>query len=531
MAKPATSASTPSSQKASRDNKAKKERDASTMKAIADGVERWMQRAAYLMLVLALSYRYFAGLGPALPAVCKLFRFGCPPKPVAYSGTVHPAFRSIQNTFLRNFQIGDELGSSFTAYVGGKKVVELYGGYTDYNFTVPYSPSNLQLVFSSSKAVTGIVVTTLIDKGLLDYDDPVAKHWPEFAEGGKERVTVRDLLTHRGGVAGLDSARLPNVTNIHDLDVIASIIAGQPHNFDGEPVQAYHATTRGWYLNELVRRVDPSHRSIGVILREDVIPILGPGHEFYFGLPKEEHDRVARLHGYPMAQILFQIVTPGWLQEKLGTKPFPKVMVEAFLDKASFSHKVLIKSGPETGVEEWPQRFNDHRIWEAEGPSFGGMTNSRTLARFAAFMANHGSLDGKTLISEKTYRRAHEQLPRTLDAVMKKNLTFVNSGWGVMKDVFTPNFTWTGWAGAGGSMIWWNSEYNIAFSYVMNFCHVDSVGDRRSHAIAAEFVKVVKALKESGVDLNNLPDAAVEVGEQKGEEEPEGDDDGGKDEL
>ncbi|KAJ3182784.1 hypothetical protein HK101_009883 [Irineochytrium annulatum] len=498
----------------------------------ASGVlARWTERAAYVVLVLAILHRYFVGLGPALPATCKILRVGCPPKPVAHSGYVHPAFRTLQTAFLKNFNIGDELGSSFTAYVGGKKVAELYGGYRDYNFTMPYDKSVLQLVFSSSKAVTGIVVTRLIGEGLLEYDDPVAKHWPEFADGGKERVTVRDLLTHRGGVAALDDHRLPNVTIIGDLDAMASLLAGQPHNFDGEPVQAYHVTSRGWYLNELVRRVDPTGRSIGAILREDVVPLLGPEHDFHFGLPRHLHDRVSLLHEFPMAQTLFQVVMPAWAQERLGTTPFPQGMMDAIGDKSSYAHKVLIKGGVQTRVDGW-QRYNDHRIWEAEGPSFGGITNAKTLARFAAFMANNGTLDGQTLISKTAFQKAHEQLPETLDAVMHRMITFTGSGFGVMKDVFTPNFTWTGWAGAGGSMIWWNTEYNVAFSYVMNFCHVDSVGDRRSHAIAAELVKVVKALRDSGVDLNNLPDAPVDgQAKVKGEDEGAEDKFARKDEL
>lgn len=128
----------------------------------------------------------------------------CPDFTTTFSGHVAPGYEGVREAFTQNFYDGWEVGASFSVYVNNKHVVELYGGFHDQQFSETYDNDSLQLVFSSSKVVEGIVLTHLVDKGLLDWDVKVSEIWPEFGQGNKENVTLRCLLTHRAGVTYLD---------------------------------------------------------------------------------------------------------------------------------------------------------------------------------------------------------------------------------------------------------------------------------------------------------------------------------------
>lgn len=165
-------------------------------------------------------------------------------------------------------------------------------------------------------------------------------------------MTVAELMGHRGGVAYLDPDRVPSPDDILDLDNLASTIASQPHNFDGVTTVTYHATTRGWFINELVRRADPEHRSLGRYIREEIsVPY---GIDFHLGLDAENHSRVSPLIGYPNIYVLYNILVPRRFQKE----PIPPAMLDALLKRGSLQHKVLMGSGPKfPWYELWPESY------------------------------------------------------------------------------------------------------------------------------------------------------------------------------
>ncbi|GET64181.1 serine hydrolase [Rhizophagus irregularis DAOM 181602=DAOM 197198] len=187
------------------------------------------------------------------------------------SGFTSQEFSDVRQVFLENFENGQEVGAQVSVYYNNELVVDLSCGFADVSTGKPYDDSTLQLVFSSTKVLSGIVVARLVEQGLLDYNSPISKYWPEFAQGGKENVTLLDLMVHRAGVGFIDSHDM-SVQDLYDLDNLSEILAKQPHNFNGVPKRAYHGISRGWYLNEIVRRVDPRHRTIGRIVSEDIVP-------------------------------------------------------------------------------------------------------------------------------------------------------------------------------------------------------------------------------------------------------------------
>ena len=320
----------------------------------------------------------------------------------------------------------------------------------------------------------------MVDKGLLDFDERISTYWPEFAQGNKSHVTLRCLLGHRAGVTFLNQP--PTFKQIADLDQLAHILASQPHNFNGNVVQGYHAVTRGWYLNEIIRRVDPKKRTIGQIVRQDFMPLLNT--EFYLGLPNHLENRVSKLIGYPTLRVVAKVLTPSSMQND----PLPSGFQKAVFDKQSTSFKAVRGSQPRI-IAPWPYSHNRRAMWEIEAPSFAGITNSRSLATFAALMANNGSFNGTRIISSETIERAKMELPWMQDTVFTRNITFNQGGWGVgFAFPGSEHVKWIGWGGVGGSMVWWNPERNISFSYVMNSVSLSGIGDRRSWRLVSALI-------------------------------------------
>eukprot|EP00842_Homolaphlyctis_polyrhiza_P006406 jgi/Hompol1/6767/HPOL_002371-RA len=430
-----------------------------------------------------LSYRYWTGR-LHFPLVCNIVGLRCPVWPI--SGNIADGFQGVLDAFKANFEDGSEVGASFAAFIGEKPVVELYGGFHNKQYSRPYDESSLQLIFSSSKAIEGIVLTYLVDRNLLDFNERIATYWPEFAQGNKENVTVRCLMAHRAGVTYLN--RPPTLTELANLDQLAKLLAAQPHNFNGTPVQGYHAVTRGWYLNEIVRRVDPQHRTIGQIIRQEFMPSLNV--EYYLALPIQLENRLSRLIAYPPLRTVAKILTPAGLQ----TEPLPAGFKKILYDRQSVSYKAIAGSQPQQ-IIPWPHSHNRRAIWATEGPSYGGITNAISLAKFAALMALNGSFGGVQYISPQAIQKALVPMPHMADAVVARNVTFATGGWGLgMRFPGSEHVEWTGWGGVGGSMVWWNQERQIAFSYVMNSLSMSGIGDRRSWKIVAELVRAADNL-------------------------------------
>src|SRR4051794_10284063 len=119
-------------------------------------------------------------------------------------GLVEPGFEAVRDAFVRNLEEHQEIGAGFSLHVEGRKVVDIWGGIADEETGRAYDEDTLQLVFSSTKGATATCVNLLIQRGLIDPDEPVAKYWPEFAQAGKESISVRWLMSHKAGLATVD---------------------------------------------------------------------------------------------------------------------------------------------------------------------------------------------------------------------------------------------------------------------------------------------------------------------------------------
>jgi Beta-lactamase len=176
-------------------------------------------------------------------------------------------------------------------------------------------------------------------------------------------------MEHSGGVAWLDQPL--TVHDFKDREKFASILAAQPHNWNGKKTRAYHALTRGWYLNEIVRRADPRHRTIGQIAKEDINHPYNV--EWYYNPGPELDHRIATPYHTQMHQLIRRMVTPTWLW-KLA-EPVPEAFVGS-TEKNSPGMKALVQAAPEKRSVVLLQKSDLRRY---EGPSFSGHTNARSV--------------------------------------------------------------------------------------------------------------------------------------------------------
>jgi CubicO group peptidase (beta-lactamase class C family) len=252
----------------------------------------------------------------------------------AVCGTVAPAFEPAAEAFAATLE-GAAGGAALAAVVDGEPVIDLWGG--------DFVEDTLVLVFSGTKGVVATALLLLVERGLLDLDDPVARYWPEFGAAGKVEILVRHVLAHTAGVPGL---RPPFAAEqLVDQASLAERLAAEPAFWPPGTRLAYHGQTFGVICGELIRRIDG--RSPGAFVADE---LAGPlGLEFWIGLPDELEPRVARL-----------VAAPGYGLTYSGEQPPP--LLDAIYGSGTLD-------------------FNDPRVHRAEIPSANGIGSARALAR------------------------------------------------------------------------------------------------------------------------------------------------------
>ena len=207
-------------------------------------------------------------------------------------GHVGRGFEAVREAFADNFTRRGELAAPAAAYLRGEKVVDLWGGIRNKETGEPWERDTMVLIYSATKGLAAMTLAIAHSRGWLDYEERVATYWPEFAQHGKERITVRQLLAHQAGLFAFDEPVDRSV--VADLDRLAVVLARQKPAWEPGTRQAYHAITLGFYEGELLRRVDPRHRSLGQFFQDEIATPLG--EDIYIRLPEEiPNSRLATL--------------------------------------------------------------------------------------------------------------------------------------------------------------------------------------------------------------------------------------------
>ena len=352
-------------------------------------------------------------------------------------GYCHRRFRPVEEAFRANFAEGLELGASVGMTWRGRMVVDLWGGWSDLARTKPWRRDTLVQMFSTTKVMVILCVLMLVERGKLDLDRPVYRYWPAFAQGGKSGVTVRDVLTHQGGVPGF-RPRL-SAADLGDWTKVTANIAAQPHWFGGEACLCYHPTTFGYILGEILRRVDG--RGPARFFREEVARKARA--DFQIGIKsRADLKRIAELE-FP---------------EDIGIPPEIAAMMDAVaLEVAGETTNMLANRGPAN--------------WEAlsmEAPSGNGFGNGRSVARLCAIFAMGGKLSGRRYLSNALVAEAAREQVRGVDRYIGP--IAYGLGFGLDNAAFpAPTPTCFHWGGIGGSWALMDPKAQASLGYAPNY--------------------------------------------------------------
>ena len=304
-------------------------------------------------------------------------------------GTITPGFEAVGDAFAQSFEEGLEVGAAAAVTVNGVPVVDIWAGDADPQGT-PWVQDTIVNVYSSTKTMAATCMLMLADRGELDFDAPVARYWPEFAQNGKEGVLVRHVMSHTAGLPGFDPPVV--ATDLYDLDAIASRLAAQSLWWEPGTKSGYHAVTQGNLEGEILYRI--TGKRMGAWFRDEVAGPLGA--DFHMGLPASEDHRVAEL----IPPDGGMNITAEGVEMNGVIIPFDSIAVR------TLTSATLDATEPKT--REWRA---------AEIPAAGGIGNARSMARVHSMLANGGAVDGVRLMSEAGARRGLEQQIDNVDEV------------------------------------------------------------------------------------------------------------------
>ena len=361
-----------------------------------------------------------------------------------------PEFQPVLDAFATNFAERGEFGASVSLSVEGRKVVDLWGGKAEGD--KDWSKDTVSIVFSCTKGATAICAHVLKSRGLLDYDAPVAKYWPEYARHGKVDTTVRMFLDHSAGMAALRAPVRKDGT--YDWNYMIERLQEEEPFWEPGTRNGYHGLTFGWTVGEIVRRV--SGKSLGAFFRDEV---AGPlGLDFWIGLPEEHESRVA-----PMIRHV-------WPSD-VALPPFLEAVVK---DKSSLPHLFLMNTG---GF--MPSGANTRAGHAAEIGAANGISNGRGLCGLYEPLANGGGtlVDGETLaemgrVSMATHFDATLCIPTRFSLGFMKSMDNRKRSLGATLIPGTDSVIMGdqafGHVGAGGSLGFADPECGLSFGYSMN---------------------------------------------------------------
>jgi CubicO group peptidase (beta-lactamase class C family) len=385
------------------------------------------------------------------------------PSNLQLEGTVAPGFEPVREAFVANFLRRGERGGACCIYRDGEKVVDLWGGFRDPARGERWRPDTMVVVHSATKGLAAMVLALAHSRGWLDYDERVAAYWPEFAQAGKERITVRQLLAHQAGLHAFDEPVDRAV--IADLDRLAGVLARQRPAWPAGERQAYHAISLGFYEGELLRRIDPAHRSLGRFFAEEIAAPLGL--DLSLRLPESlTNERLARLERPSVWKIL--------------TGMPPRYFIEGMKHQSILYRSLM--ANPGTGFYVDPARVC---VRELEAPSGLSVASARALAKAYGVFAAGGRelhLRRETLDALAAPARPPQGLR---DELLGGPVPF---SLGFMKP--SPGFPFGhpsayGAPGAGGAMGYADPEARIGYGYVTNRMGTSLSGDPRDVALRA----------------------------------------------
>ena len=350
--------------------------------------------------------------------------------------------KHVPRLFEENFERFGELGAAISVWQNGKPLLELEGGFRDTKREKPWTADTLVLFWSATKGLGSACLLHVLQEHGIGLARRVAEFWPEFAQAGKNEITLAQLLSHQAGLAALDES-----VDILDYAAVIAALEKQAPLWSPGTAHGYHARTFGFLVDELVRRI--AETTVSQYWRLAFGEPLGL--DIWIGLPESENARVANIYAAKAggtatpAQFYRDLLTSGTLVRKAFTAPGGLHSISAMNTKENRALEIV---------------------------SFSGIGSASSLAKFYAMLANGGELEGRRYFATETIAQMTTTHSSGIDRIFQIPTSFSA---GFMKDppettrrIFGPSAIAFGHPGAGGSHAFADPENGISFAYVMN---------------------------------------------------------------
>lgn len=380
-----------------------------------------------------------------------------------FDGYIHPDFSQFEGLFANSLSETPIGGAAFSLRVDGEEVVNLWGGNASQD--TPWTQNTSSVIFSCTKGLVSLLAAKLVTEGKLELDLPVAHYWPEFAQNGKERITVRQAMSHHAGLSALrypiekadvlDWSRM-----VHHLEVAEPLFpADGPHQ--------YHAVTFGWLVGEILHRI--TGKTLGPLLQSELASPLGTSA--WIGISASEQSNVARLLNSPKNPPAPTIDDPIWT----GLKVYER-------------DAMTLGNAFPMGLGEGDVGFNDPEIQRAEIGGAGGIATASGLSKIwsAAAGAENFKFLNQSTIDDMTVVQSSGLPAISIDPPQ------ATWGAGFMLSsearAFLSNKSF-GHDGFGGQVTFADVEAKVGFAFITN--DMQGQGDNRANSLVTALRKLL----------------------------------------
>ncbi|NNP74601.1 esterase [Acinetobacter sp. Ac_3412] len=392
-----------------------------------------------------------------------------------YQGSVDERFIDLASQFSRLQDARTQQGgAALVVYFQGQKVVDIYTGKKSQE--EDWQANTLAMCYSTGKGILATLTHILVSEGVLDYEQPIAHYWPEFAQNGKANITLRHVLSHQSGLFDIRNT-IETATEMLDWSHMLDVIAAATPRFAAGQSFAYQPLTYGWILGGVLEKAAKQPLS-WLMQRYLVQPLELDGA--YFGTPTAELNRVARLLEKP------KTAPQAKPQQKKNSQP----------RKASLSERLLELSGQN------PQDFQDAMIpkgmrhfsfYSDEGlqaviPAANGVFTADSLAKVYAMLANQGQWQGQQLIRPEVFKQLSTVQSKARDRVMPIPMHW-RLGYHRILTMGKRAPHGFGHVGFNGSGAWCDFDRELSFAYTHNFNITSATGDYRLWGLSQETLR------------------------------------------
>lgn len=352
----------------------------------------------------------------------------------------------VTERFHENFTAYGEIGASVSVWQHGEEILRLAGGHCDRERTQPWKENTRVLFWSATKGLAAGSVLHACQEYGVPLTSKVSEVWPEFAAGGKENVTLAELLSHQAGLSALSEQ-----VSVHDYAAVIAALAVETPHWPPGTAHAYHPRTFGFLMDEVLRRVTRG-TPLGEYWRTHLAEPMEL--DLWIGLPGGLADEVAPVFA--------------------ARSPLPKdnPFYGALAQPTSLTARAFTSPRGLHSVSS----VNTRETRTGSYPAFGGIGTASSLGKYYAVLANGGTHGGQRYFEPQTLGWMSTTLTQGFDHVLQIETAFSA---GFMKDpmgpsghkqrmLFGPNESAFGHPGAGGSLAFADPERGIAFAYVMN---------------------------------------------------------------